>query len=71
MKNQKKLVTVSDLLIQFDTECLDVDLEKAVKDLLKRVNSNLAMTFREEAPQILNKNSKINISVEKIEDTYE
>jgi len=59
-----KVVTVKDILLQFDLDCDDSNLELKVIEALKEFNWALVRLFPGKAPTILNKNNKISITTE-------
>lgn len=59
-----KLVAVQNIILQFDLDCKDEELEQKIKEFLKDVNFALPRLFKEQAPQLLNTDKKLNIIVE-------
>lgn len=59
-----KLVAVQNLILQFDLDCETEDLEVEIKEFIGKVNFALPRLFKEEAPQLLNVDSKLHIIVE-------
>lgn len=62
-----KLVAVNNLILQFDLDCADEELEEKIKEFLKDVNFALPRLFKDQAPQLLNTDSKLNVIVENFE----
>jgi hypothetical protein len=62
-----KLVAVRNLILQFDLDCPDEELEAKIKEFLKDVNFALPRLFKEQAPQLLNTDKKLDVIVETFE----
>jgi len=62
-----KLVAVRELILQFDLDCKDEELEGKIKQFLKDVNYTLVRMFKNEAPQLLNVDKKLSVIVEDFE----
>lgn len=62
-----KMIAVSNLILQFDLDCPDDKLEEKVKQFLSDVNYILPRMFREGAPQLLNLDQILNVTVEEFE----
>lgn len=62
-----KMVGVQNLILQFDLDCSDEDLEGKIKEFLKEVNFVLPRMFKDQAPQLLNLDKKLNVIVEEFE----